>query len=81
MHPCRYWHVPIEEQSQDYLGVAYTDEQGVTTFYVWLVLCLGLRDAAHIFTRLIAPIMAEIRRQGIRGQIYIGDPLENKEFL
>ena len=45
------------------------------TFWVWTVLCLGLRDAAFIFTKTLAPLMAELRRQGMRGVIYIDDKL------
>ena len=41
--------------------------------WVWTVLVLGVRDACHIFTRIIAPIMGELRKQGLRGQIYIDD--------
>ena len=33
----------------------------------------GLRDAAHIFTRLLAPLMAQLRKEGIRCLIYIND--------
>ena len=68
-----YWHVPIHPDHWCYLGVHHVDEDGTTTFWVWKVLCLGLRDAAHLFTRLIRPIMADLRRRGMKGLIYIDD--------
>lgn len=51
------------------------DEEGNPVYYVWVVLVLGLRDAAHLFTRLIKPIMGSLRKDGFRGQIYIDDLL------
>ena len=66
---CRYWHVPIHPSHQDYLGVHYVDPEIGVVYFVWVVLCLGLRDAAHIFTPLIAPLMLELRRKGYRGLI------------
>ena len=67
-----YWHVPIHTAHQDYLGVHYMDSENCPVYFVWTVLCVGLRDAAHIFTRMIAPLMSQLRRQGYRGLIYIG---------
>ena len=64
--------MPIHPSHQDYLGVHYVDPELGVVYFVWVVLCLGLRDAAHIFTRLIAPLMSELRRRGYRGLIYIG---------
>ena len=64
--------MPIHPSHQDFLGVHYVDAELGPVYFVWVVLCLGLRDAAHIFTRLIAPLMAELRRRGHRGLIYIG---------
>ena len=68
-----YWHVPIAEEDWKYLGVAFEHEDGTFTFWVWTVLCLGLRDAAFIFTKILAPLVAHLRRQGYRGLIYIDD--------
>lgn len=79
--------MPIAEEHWQYLGVHFEDKEGNLTFWVWTVLVLGLRDAAHIFTRvtpggsfvmwifysqIIAPIMAQLRREGARSLIYIG---------
>ena len=57
------------------MGVHHAAEDGAETYWVWRVLCLGLRDAAHLFTRIIRPIMGELRRRGVRGLIYIDDNL------
>jgi hypothetical protein len=70
-----YWHVPIHPDHWTYLGSHFEEEDGSVIYWVWRVLCLGLRDAAHIFTRLIAPIMGELRRRGMHGLIYIDDLL------
>ena len=37
------------------------------------MLCLGLRDAAYIFTKTLSPLMAEMRSRGMRGLLYIDD--------
>ena len=68
-----YWHVPIAEEHWTYLGVHFEKEDGTLMFWVWKVLCLGLRDAAFIFTKTISPLIAELRRRGCRGCIYIDD--------
>lgn len=68
-----YWHLPIAEEHWSYLGVHFEHEDGSYSFWVWTVLCLGLRDAAFIFTKTLSPLVAELRRQGMRGQLYIDD--------
>ena len=70
-----YWHVPVHPDHQKYLGMCVPDEEGNPVFYVWTVLVLGVKDAAHLFTRLIKPIMGALREEGYRGQIYIDDLL------
>ena len=67
--------MPIHQEHQKYLGVAFEEEDGSHSFWQWKVLCLGIKDAAHLFTRLIKPIMGELRRRGCRGIIYIDDNL------
>ena len=68
-----YWHIPIAEEHWTYLGVHFEKDDGSVLFWVWKVLCLGLRDAAFIFTKTLSPLMAELRRRGARGTIYIDD--------
>ena len=65
--------MPVSPDHWKYLGVHLVEEDGTTTYWVWCVMCLGLRDAAHLFTRVIRPIMAQLRRRGMRGLIYIDD--------
>ena len=81
-HDSGYWHVPVAEVHWTYLGVHVVESDGSVKYWVWKVLCLGLRDAAHIYTRINCPIMAALRREGIKGQIYVDDNLtvaESKE--
>ena len=70
-----FWHVPVHPSHQQYLGVHIMGEDSKPIFWVWQVLVLGLKDACHVFTRIISPIMAKLRREGFRGQIYIDDLL------
>ena len=51
------------------------DEEGEIHYWVWKVLVLGLRDAAHIYTRINRPIVAVLRREAWRGLIYVDDVL------
>ena len=74
-HDSGYWHVPVSEEHWTYLGVHVVAEDGSVQYYVWMVLVLGLRDAAHIYTRINRPIMAALRREGIKGLLYIDDDL------
>ena len=67
------WHVPIAPDHWQYLGVHYEHQNGAVSYWVWKVLCLGLRDVAFIFTKSIAPIMAYLRKDGLRGLCYIDD--------
>ena len=68
-----YWHVPIHAEHKKFLGSHFVKEDGETIYWVWNVLCLGLRDAAYIFTKLLAPLFAQLRSEGWRGLVYIDD--------
>ena len=70
-----HWYVPIAEEHWAYLGVHFEHEDGSKTFWVWKVLCLGLRDAAHIFTKVLKPLMGDLRKRGMRVLLYIDDKL------
>ena len=76
-----YWQVPVHPDDQDKLGFQFEDENGRETFYTWSVLVLGLKDAVYFFTRLTAPLMATLRKEGFRGQIYIDDVLTTASTL
>ena len=70
-----FFHVPIHPSHRQYLGVHIMGEDKQPMFWVWKVLVLGLKDACHIFSRLIAPLMSTLRKEGMRGSIYIDDAL------
>ena len=78
-HDSGYWHVPVAEDHWTFLGIHIVDEGGQIHYWVWKVLVLGLRDAAHIYTRINRPIMGAFRREGERGLIYIDDILTAAE--
>ena len=42
------------------LGVHFERVDGFKTFWVWDVLCLGLRDAAHFFCKVFNPLMGDL---------------------
>ena len=66
-----YWHVPIHKDSWQNLRIHFIKDNGSFSFRTWRVLVLGIINATHIFTRLPAPFIAWLRREGIRCLIYI----------
>ena len=70
-----YWQVPIYPPHQTYLGLSYQHEDLSLSFWVWVVMPLGIVDAAHIFTALTDPLMDCILLKGMRANIYIDDLL------
>ena len=68
-----YWQVPIHPDHQTYLGLSFEHSDGRTEYFVWVVMPLGIRDAAHIFTALTSPLIAHLASEGHRCQIYIDD--------
>lgn len=65
--------LPIAESHQQHLGVHFVQEDGSVLYWVWTVLVLGLRDAAHVFTRAVAPMIVQLRREGSKVLVYIDD--------
>ena len=63
-----YLQVPIHPESRWYLQFTMA---GVP--YQFRVLCFGLITAPQLFTRLMAPISAIVRRYGIRVLQYLDD--------
>ena len=63
-----YLQVPIHPESRRYLHFTMA---GVP--YQFRVLCLGLTNAPQVFTRLMAPTSAILRRYGIRVLRYLDD--------
>lgn len=68
-----YWQVPIHPDHQTYLGLSFEHSDGRTDYWVWVVMPLGIRDAAHIFTALTSPLIGHLASEGHRCQIYIDD--------
>ena len=74
-----YLSVPIAEHHRKFLRFIW---QGVT--YEFKCLPFGLSSAPRTFTKLLRPVMAFLRSQGMRTVIYLDDILvlaENKEDL
>ena len=68
-----YWQVPIFPPQQTYLGLAFEHEDGSFSYWVWVVMPLGIIVAGHIFTTLTDPLMSHLALQRARSQIYIDD--------
>ena len=74
-----YLHVLVHPQSRKFLGFAF---QGVT--YQYKVLPFGLKDSPWVFSRVVATLIAHLRRLGLRIFYYLDDWLlvaESKELL
>ena len=69
------WCVTVAESHQQYIGVHFEQEDGSILYWVWTVLVLGLRDAAHVFTRAVAPIIIQLRKEGKKILVYIDNVL------
>lgn len=65
-----YLHVPVAREHQPLLRFNFRE---VT--YQFLTLCFGLTTAPYIFTRLMKPVIARLRQEGIRLVIYLDDIL------
>ena len=66
-----YWQVPIYPPHQTYLGLSFQHKDLSVSYRVWVVMPLGIVDAAHIFTALTDPLMDCIFKKGKRANIYI----------
>ena len=65
-----YYAVPIHPESRKYLRFQF---KGTT--YEFRCLPFGLSLAPRVFTRILRPIVAKLRSEGIRTVIYLGDLL------
>ena len=53
-----YWHVPLHESMFEYCGCHLTDPvTGVTRYFQWMVLFLGVSSAVSIFTEVLHPVV------------------------
>ena len=67
-----YHHIAIHHNDIGYLGFAW-EFQGVTKYFVFLVMPFGLSTASYVFTKTLRPLIKKWRGQGIRCLIYIDD--------
>lgn len=65
-----YLHIPIAREHQPFLRFNFRE-----TTYQFLVLCFGLTTAPWAFSRLMKPLVARLRAEGIRLVIYLDDIL------
>ena len=74
-----YLHVPIHPESQYLLGFSFRDE-----YFQFKVLPFGLKPSPRVFTRLVATVVAHLRREGVRIFYYLDDWLivaESRDLL
>ena len=74
-----YWQVPIHPDHQQFLGLHFIHPDGSVDYWVWVVMPLGITDAAHIFTSITDPLMSHLQLAGARSSIYIDDLLSLSE--
>ena len=67
-----YHHIDIFEEHWTYLGFSWT-ENGVTSYYVFIVLPFGLSTAPYIFTKVCRVLVKYWRANGIKIVIFIDD--------
>jgi hypothetical protein len=72
-HDSGYWQVPIFPPNQTYLGLAFEHPDGSFSYWVWVMMPLGIIDAAHIFTTLTVSLISHLASEGARSQFYIDD--------
>ena len=70
-----YWHIAINPEHWTYLGIHVVEEDGSTSFYVWVVMFLGISDAVFMFTTMLKPIRRYLAMRGVPNCIYIDDLL------
>ena len=68
-----YHHVDIHPDYWKYLGFKWTFSDGITRFFIFLVLPFGLSTACYIFTKLLRPFVKKWRSEGVKAAIYIDD--------
>ncbi|XP_065915901.1 uncharacterized protein [Dysidea avara] len=67
-----YHHLDIIEEHQSFLGFAW-DLKGVPKYFVFTVLPFGLASACYAFTKLLRPLIAYWRGQGLKVVLYLDD--------
>ena len=65
-----YWSIPVSVRSQPYLRFRWKNR-----VFQFLVLPFGLSSAPRIFTKMMKPIIAALREQGLLLIIFLDDIL------
>ena len=68
-----FHHIKIHQEQVDYLGAAFTSEEGELIYFIFLYLPFGLSTAVHAITKLFKPFNAYLHKKGVRHTIYIDD--------
>ena len=68
-----YHHIEIFEEHWQYLGFAWPDDDGITRFYVFVVLPFGLATAGYIFTKVCRVLVKFWRSLGIKIVLFLDD--------
>ena len=68
-----FHHIKMHKNHTQYLGAAYTDEDGEKIYFVFLYLPFGAASAVHCITKMLKPIVAHLAEKGIRHTIFIDD--------
>lgn len=66
-----YFSIPINSDYHKYLRFSWQGQ-----LYQFLVLPFGLASAPRVFTKILKPVYAELRRKGIRCAYYIDDSIQ-----
>ena len=70
-----YWHVKVNPSHWTYLSIHVIEEEGSISYYVWMVMFLGISDAIFLFTAMLRPIRVYLAKHGVIILIYIDDVL------
>ena len=71
----RYWHLRVKPEHWTFIGIHIVNEDGSVSYFVWLVMHLGVSNAVFIFTTMLKPITSYLASKGIPTLIYIDDQL------
>ena len=65
-----YWSLPLSDKSQEYVVFEWNNK-----YYAFVVLPFGLSSSPRVFTKIMKPVFAFIRFQGVRCTFYLDDSL------
>lgn len=68
-----YFHIKIVENQRQYLGIAFTNQEGEKQYAIFNCLPFGMGSAVHCITKIFKPLNAYFHSKGIRHTIFIDD--------